>query len=119
GQPTRGPPVEVCARDHAVHVLLELFLPDETGCAGPIADQRIGQAAHEAIGPISRTAERLRANAHRVVRLVARQRLDRAVPERDTGVELWIERRVDATADRVEEARVGAVLPWMNGDPQR
>src|SRR4029077_19532001 len=100
-QPARRTPAQVRRTDHPVDVLLELFLPDATRRAGAIADERIRHAADETIGAVARAAERLRADADRVVRFVRRQCFDRAVAERDAGIELRIDLRVDRAAERV------------------
>ncbi len=118
-QPARRTPVEVRRQHHAVDVLLQLLGPDLAWGAGAIADQRVGETADETIVPVSRAAECLRADAHRVVRLVARQRFDRVVAEVDGGVELRVDLRADVRAKVVQEAAVRTLLPRVDRDAER
>ena len=55
-------------------VLLELLGPDESRGAGAVADEGVLRSADETVVSVSRPTERLRADADRVVRFVARER---------------------------------------------
>src|SRR6185503_1161408 len=112
-------PIEVRTDDRAVDVLLEQLFPGVRRRPRAIAMERGVHDRDGAVVDVPRTTERLRADAHRVVRFVRRALRDRRVTEVHLRVELLVHLTADVAAEAVHQTRVRTRGPVVRGDAER